>query len=655
MTSPAGVRLTIVAVAVCVAGLGRVGARQLPPATQSEPAGALSGVVVDALSGQPLADATVRLRIDGVGAPANQSRTVFSDAKGRFVFSRLPPSNRYVLSASRMGYVPREDRGPWSTIEPSRPIRLALGDRQWRFDVRVELFRPAVITGRVVDERGEPVVGAYVQTHALFHLAGRPQYATAPGARTDDRGEYRITGLAPGRYVVSVPYVAGAVPAATPNRARAPTSPTDQLEPALALDGAVRLVLGRFPALPPPGSDGWLRAYRTIFHPHAGEPATAVPVEVSYGEERTGIDFRLEPVATRRISGVVDGPAEARTGLVLRLMMAGHEGLGFSGETASTVVPPDGHFTFVGVPAGRYTIVASRRVATYTYYDAGVPIAVRAPAPRPPGFVMSSGESGDVPLAPPGTRAVTHLAHGDQGYSGTTPVVVDRDDVTGIVVVLRRGVTLSGRVIWDAPSPPEFASIIGQPLTAEPATGSLTSTGTGRSSPGDPGGAFAITGLEMGEYFLRVRGFPGWIAKSIVLGGRDYVDRPFDTSSGRDIADIVVTVTDKGAAVEGRVSDSRGAPVRDDAAVIIFPVTREQWTDYGLTPPRIRSVRSSPTGSYVIDSLPAGDYFLVAVDAMQAGAWTDPAFFERASASATRASVDWGERRLLSLTLKTLR
>jgi hypothetical protein len=597
----------------------------------------------------------VRVRIEGVGAPANQSRVVFSDAKGRFVFSRLPPSNRYVISASRMGYVSREDRGPWSTIEPSRPIRLALADRQWRSDVQVELFRPAVITGRVVDERGEPVVGAYVQTHALFHLAGRAQYATAPGSRTDDRGEYRITGLAPARYIVSVPYVAGAVPAATPNRARAPTTPTDQLESALALDGGVRLILGRFPALPPPGPDGRLRAYRTIFHPRADAPASAVSVEVSYGDERTGIDFRLEPVATSRISGVVDGPAEARTGLVLRLMIAGHEGLGFSGETASAVVAPDGRFTFVGVPAGRYTIVASRRLATYTYSDAGFPIAVRAPAPRPPGFVMSSGESADVPLAPPGTRAVTQLARGDQGYSGIEPVAVDREDVNGVVVTLRRGVTLSGRVIWDAPSPPEFASIVGQPLSAEPADGSLLSTGTGRTSPGDPGGAFAIAGLEIGEYFLRARNFPGWIAKSIVSGGRDYLDRPFDTSSGLDVSDIEITVTSKGAAIEGRVSDARGTPAGDGAAVIIFPVAREQWTSYGVTPPRIRSVRTTQTGTCVIDSLPAGDYFLVAVDAAQAGAWTDPAFFERASASAARVSVDWGERRPVSLTLKTLR
>jgi len=649
MTPPAGVRLTIVSVAVCVAALGRVGARQVPSATQSEPAGAISGVVVDALSGQPLADATVRLRIDGVGAPANQSRTVFSDAKGRFVFSRLPPSNRYVISVNRTGYYPREDRGRGSTIEPRRPVRTALADRQWLSDVRVELFRPAVITGRVLDERGEPVVGAHVQTHALFHLAGRAQYATGPGAQTDDRGEYRITDLAPARYVVSVPFVPGTVPAATSTRARAPTNPTDRPEPALALDGGVRLVLGRFPVLPPPEPDGRLRAYRTIFHPHAGEPADAVPVEVAHGEERTGIDFRLEPVASRRISGVVDGPAEARTGLVLRLMMAGHEGLGFSGETASAVVAPDGQFTFVGVPAGRYTIVASRRVATYTY-DEGLPLA-----PQPPGFVLSSGESADATLAPPGTRTVTRLARGDQGYSGIVPVAVDRDDVNGVVVVLRRGVTLSGRVTWDAPSPPEFASVIGQPLSAEPANGSLLSTGTGRSSPDDPGGAFAIAGLEMGEYFLRARGFPGWIAKSIVSGGRDYLDRPFDTSSGRDITDIVVTMTHKGAAVEGSVSDGRGAPVRDDAAVIIFPMAREQWTNYGLTPPRIRSVRTTPTGSFVIDSLQAGDYFVVAVEASQAGAWTDPAFFERASASAARIAVDWGERRSVALTLKTFR
>ena len=54
--------------------------------------------------------------------------------------------------------------------------------------------------GRVLDEFGEPEEGVTIQLYRDDFVS-----ATIPvaGARTDDRGEYRVTGLLPGVYRVS--------------------------------------------------------------------------------------------------------------------------------------------------------------------------------------------------------------------------------------------------------------------------------------------------------------------------------------------------------------------------------------------------------------------------------------------------------------------
>ena len=55
-----------------------------------------------------------------------------------------------------------------------------------------------VVGGRVVDHRGRPRQGLTVQVHA--ERDGAPTSTT----QTDDRGEFRATGLAPGRYTARV-------------------------------------------------------------------------------------------------------------------------------------------------------------------------------------------------------------------------------------------------------------------------------------------------------------------------------------------------------------------------------------------------------------------------------------------------------------------
>ena len=66
------------------------------------------------------------------------------------------------------------------------------------------MWRQAVITGTVVDEAGDPIVGARVQSFAREFMGGRPRYVAGTAGVTDDRGVYRLAGLAPGEFKIAV-------------------------------------------------------------------------------------------------------------------------------------------------------------------------------------------------------------------------------------------------------------------------------------------------------------------------------------------------------------------------------------------------------------------------------------------------------------------
>jgi hypothetical protein len=117
---------------------------------------------------------------------------------------------------------------------------------------------------------------------------------------------------------------------------------------------------------------------------------------------------------------------------------------------------------------------------------------------------------------------------------------------------------------------------------------------------------------------------------------------------GRDLGDVAITLTDKPATIAGAVRGDDGVPATD-AAIVVFPAEKAAWTNYGISPDRIRSTRPGTAGSFQIATLPAGDYLVVAVDVAQRDAWQDPAWLDAASRAATPVSVDWGETETVNL------
>ena len=114
---------------------------------------------------------------------------------------RVPPQDAsYTLVARKGGYA-EGGSGRMRIGGALQPVTLnALTPSA---NVMIRVWKLGAITGTVIDEAGEAVVG--VQVRALERTAGGGARAFAPAGAmvtTDDRGVYRISSLPPGEYIV---------------------------------------------------------------------------------------------------------------------------------------------------------------------------------------------------------------------------------------------------------------------------------------------------------------------------------------------------------------------------------------------------------------------------------------------------------------------
>ncbi|HEU4835157.1 MAG TPA: carboxypeptidase regulatory-like domain-containing protein [Pyrinomonadaceae bacterium] len=93
--------------------------------------------------------------------------------------------------------------------QPGQSITIAEGETITKIDFA--LVRGGVITGRITDTDGRPVIGERVNVVAKdVPDTGPMNIFDGPRNKTDDRGIYRIYGLSPGNYKVSIGQAAGA-------------------------------------------------------------------------------------------------------------------------------------------------------------------------------------------------------------------------------------------------------------------------------------------------------------------------------------------------------------------------------------------------------------------------------------------------------------
>jgi hypothetical protein len=390
-------------------------------------------------------------------------------------------------------------------------------------------------------------------------------------------------------------------------------------------------------ATPPPPAAGVVRVYPAVFFPGVRTASEATAIDINFGDDRTGTDLVLAPVPAVRVSGRLEGFTGPAPALLLRMLPAGSEQLGVGSEAATTLVEPDGRFTFLQVPTGSYTILAQASVADLTTSNPTVRL------PDPPGFPGGPAGLGEYEGAP-GVQYLQRYGS-PAAYWGRAPIAVGNFDITNAIVPIHPTVSIRGRAIFtgDTTPPPPTRRLV---VNAFPADGDPTLGTPFGFTETDGTFRFSVAGLLGGTYLIR--GFGSFSIVSVISQGRDVLDTGFDASSGRDIDDVVVTLTDRKTALTGLVSDSSG---RADAAVLLFPTQRERWTDFGLRPLRFRTTRTN-AGTYRFSTLTAGDYFLIAVEPAKLNEWVNPAFLAAAAPLARRITLKWGDTASQDLTVK---
>lgn len=616
--------------------------------TVSTPAfgsGAISGVVTDGKTGLPLEGALVHLA-GGGQAPSGPRPGQVTDSRGRFIFTHLPAFADYVVSAARGGYIAGGyKRAPGVTTA----ARIALRDSEWLQNVDVQLWKPASITGTVRDELGDPVVGVPVRALGSVHVAGRRQQAAGPAAVTDDRGVYRLADLRPGEYVIHVPSVQITLPATTsPVRPAAagargggPASVSAPLPNVPAIvrgDGSNGLMVDYY-ATPPPGSGA--SAYAMAFHPSALSVAQATPVSVAYGDQLENVDVELSLVPTVTVSGRVIGPADALERLPIRLLPVGSESLAYGSEAAFTQTDAEGAFTLMRVPAGEYTLIASRSVAEYGRTGASINSDIMPSS----AIMITSMSMGQVP----GTDGVSFTSRSTAGtaVAGRMSVSVGDRDLTGVTVTLSTGVKVSGHFVWDGQQTAPETIKVPPMVRLEPADGDLSkgvstrfTIRAGNESLPTPL-PFEVAGVLAGRYVIGQIDSAGFMLEGIELNGRNLITMPLEVDGSKDVTGIVVRMTSKRTSLSGTVRDGSGAPA-SGGAVLIFPAASSLWRDFGLSASLFKTSSIVADGSYRVERLVPGDYLFVAVPDEDRHKGTDPDFLASIAPSATRVRVDAG-------------
>lgn len=299
---------------------GRPARDQPPPPTGTSK---IRGRLIDAGTGAPLRRATVRANANEIRI----ARTTMTDGQGGYEFTELP-AGRYVLNASKAGYVALA-YGQKASTDVSKPVQL--GDRQTLERIDLALPRGAVITGRVLDEYGEPLPDTQVMPVRMMYVGtGRRPVPVGQTATTNDIGEFRIYGLAAGQYYLS----ATARPA--------------------------NMAFADFGNGPVTARDENHSGYAPTFYPSASSIAEAQPLTVGVGETLPEVVVTLVPTRTSRISGVVSGmQGEPASGGFLNAVPMNDNGLGMMAGGNGGPIGRDGTFLLNGVPPGRYLLRAN--------------------------------------------------------------------------------------------------------------------------------------------------------------------------------------------------------------------------------------------------------------------------------------------------------
>src|SRR5262249_2872487 len=284
----------------------------IPPRDSQQPktgTARIRGRVFAADTGQPLRKAHVR----AFSPELRDNRMTSTDANGAYELKDLP-AGRYSINASKGSYVSLS-YGQVKPVDTGKPLEILEGQTVEKVDFK--LPRGAIITGRVVDEFGEPIADVQVMPVRYMFMQGRRRLQPfGRSSATNDIGEFRIFGLAPGQYFLAA---------------------------------VLRNTMY--------GESDDRSGYAPTYYPGTSNVAEAQRLTVGVGQTLSDISVTLIPARTARVTGIVvdaEGQAVAR-GYVNAVQRTGGIGMGM-GSMGGGQIRPNGSFPVSGLAPGDYLL-----------------------------------------------------------------------------------------------------------------------------------------------------------------------------------------------------------------------------------------------------------------------------------------------------------
>jgi protocatechuate 3,4-dioxygenase beta subunit len=493
------------------------------PAQREVPA-SVAGRLTDGAHGLP-GLAVVLMTTEG-GARTRVVASAKTDAEGNYRLTNVPPG-RYKISPFSPTYIVQGMN--MYDYPPGKPLNLSAGESVENIDFRME--RGGVITGRVTEADGNPVIGEAVGVFPADknnQQAMERMFTDARDHSTDDRGVYRIYGLLPGIYHVSV-----------------------------GADGDNGAV-----------SFGRRKLYRRTFYPDAAEEAQAKTVEVWAGVETADIDITLgRAVKTYRASGRF---VNAETGQPVANISYGYGPVRADGRLAGGfgggfTTNERGEFQTEGLTPGRYTIFAS-------------PFA----------------------MYPPDTS---------EFYNEPATFEVADADVTGVVVKLRTGASVSGVVVLEGVSDRAAAArlLAGVRLYGYVETpGQQTAPYSPRYASVAADGSFRIGGLHPGKLRISMSDAASKLTLARVdVNGANGIGG-VDVAEGAQLTGLRVVASYGSGVIRGQVNILNGTPPPGARVYVTVRRAGASGPDAGYG----RSVEADARGRFVLENVAAGEYEL---------------------------------------------
>lgn len=327
MTTRAVLPLVIVPFAGQGLTLSQAGQTQSMPA-KSNVAGAgsaryrIAGSVVSKADAHVLSG--VRITIVDVNQ-TDKLAFVITDEDGKFAFNNLS-AGKFSLVGAKRGFVSAgyDQHDQFATA-------IVTGAGVDTENLVLKLSPDAIITGKVLDESGDPVRHARIALYSVDHHQGVDEIHETRGAQTNDLGVYEIANLMPATYFVS----ATAMPwYAVHPRSDAFAKRSQEKQPS-SVDRSLDV------------------AYPVTYYADTTDPDSATPIPIR-GGEHVQVDIHLNPVPALHV--IFRVPTDNKKSVTIPQL----EQPAFEGSTlvqaGSPFVRSDGTVELTGIPAGRYNI-----------------------------------------------------------------------------------------------------------------------------------------------------------------------------------------------------------------------------------------------------------------------------------------------------------